>query len=112
MLAVLAVSLAMTFVLEEAFALAWGIQGRKELALVALVNILTNPPAALLYHTAVTVGGKAGLPITLAVEIAAVLIEWRCYKAYSEQVKRPFLFSLLANGFSYGSGIVLNRLLF
>ena len=48
MLTILGVSLTLTVVLEEGFALAWGLRGRRELALVALVNLLTNPPAVLL----------------------------------------------------------------
>ena len=50
MLAVLGVSLVLTLVLEEGFALAWGLRGRRELALVALVNCrrsIKKPPAVL-----------------------------------------------------------------
>ena len=53
MLIVLAVSLLLTLLLEEGFALLWGLRGRRELTLVALVNCLTNPTVVLLYHTAV-----------------------------------------------------------
>ena len=52
MLTVLAVSLLLTLLFEELFALAWGLRGKRELGLVALVNVLTNPPVVLLYHTA------------------------------------------------------------
>ena len=48
--------------------------------------------------------------MTVALEAAAVLVEWRCWRALSDQVKRPFLFSLLCNGFSYGVGCMLNLL--
>ena len=44
MLISLVMSLALTLVLEELFALIWGLQGRRELGTVALVNVLTNPP--------------------------------------------------------------------
>lgn len=106
MLKILAISLALTLALEEGFALAWGLRGRRELGLTALVNCLTNPPAVLLYHSA------AGLcpPLAAAVlEGAVVLAEWRCYRAFSEQVRRPFLFSLAANAFSYGMGRLINQ---
>ena len=101
MLKILAVSLALTLVFEEGFALAWGLRGRRELGLVALMNCLTNPPVVLLYYTA------TGLWHWNA---AAVLAEWRCCRAYSEQVKRPFLFALFINLFSYGAGCVINLL--
>lgn len=110
MLTILAVSLALTLVFEELFALAWGLRGRRELGLVALVNVLTNPPVVLLYYTATALWGWRAVPVTAVLEAAAVLVEWRCYRAYSEQVKKPFLFALLINLFSYGVGCVINLL--
>lgn len=53
MLTVLAVSLLLTLAFEEGFALLWGLRGKRELGLTALVNCLTNPPVVLLHHTAV-----------------------------------------------------------
>lgn len=110
MLRILAVSLALTLAFEEGFALAWGLRGRRELGLTALVNCLTNPPVVLLYYTAVNLWGWSAVPVTAVLEAAAILVEWRCYRAYSEQVKRPFLFALLVNLFSYGMGCVINAL--
>ena len=110
MLITLAVSLALTIALEEAFALAWGLRGRRELGLVALMNCLTNPPVVLLYHTATGLWHWNSLLVTAVLEGLAVLVEWRCCRAFSEQVKRPFLFALLINLFSYGAGCVINLL--
>ena len=110
MLTVLAVSLLLTLVFEEGFALIWGLRGRRELGLVALMNVLTNPPVVLLYHTAVGLWHWNAVLVTIVLEAAAVIVEWRCYRAYSEQVKRPFLFALLINLFSYGAGCVINLL--
>jgi len=107
----LAVSLALTLALEEGFALAWGLRGRRELTVVALVNVLTNPAVVLLHHTAVGLWGWSGLPVTAALEAMAVLTEWRCYRACSEQLQKPFLFALLANAFSYGAGLLLQHML-
>lgn len=110
MLTVLAVSLLLTLLFEELFALAWGLRGKRELGLAALVNVLTNPPVVLLYHTATALWGWNPVAATVILEAAAVLVEWRCYRAFSEQVKRPFLFALLVNLFSYGAGCVVNLL--
>lgn len=110
MLRILAVSLLLTLVLEEGFALVWGLRGRRELGLVALVNCLTNPPVVLLYHTATGLWHWSAAPVTVVLEAAAVLAEWRCYRAFSEQVRRPFRFALLVNLFSYGAGCVINLL--
>ena len=110
MLITLAVSLALTIALEEAFALAWGLRGRRELGLVALMNCLTNPPVVLLYHTAAGLWHWNAVIVTVVLEGLAVLVEWRCCRAFSEQVRRPFLFALLINLFSYGAGCVINLL--
>ncbi|MDE7262729.1 MAG: hypothetical protein K2N78_11830 [Oscillospiraceae bacterium] len=110
MLNVLAVSLLLTLLLEEGFALVWGLRGKRELGLTALVNCLTNPPVVLLYHTATGLWRWNAVPVTIVLETAAVIVEWLCYRTFSEQVKRPFLFALLINLFSYGVGCVINFL--
>lgn len=110
MLKILAISLLLTLAFEEGFALLWGLRGRRELGLVALVNCLTNPPVVLLYYTAAGLWRWNAIPVTIVLEAAAVIVEWRCYEAYSERVKRPFVFALLINLFSYGAGCVVNLL--
>ena len=110
MLTILAVSLLLTLIFEEGFALVWGLRGKRELGLVALVNCLTNPPVVLLYYTATSLWHWNAIPVTLVLEAAAVIVEWRCYRAFSDQVKRPLLFALLVNLFSYGAGCVINLL--
>lgn len=107
MLTILAVSLALTLLLEEGFALCWGLRGRRELTVVALVNVLTNPAVVLSYYTAVGLWRWPAAPVTAGLECAAVAVEWLCYRACSEQLRRPFLFALLANAFSYGAGALL-----
>ena len=77
---------------------------------MALVNLLTNPPAVLLYHTAVGLLGWSALVMTAVLETAAVLVEWRYYRLCSRQLTRPFCFALLVNGFSYGAGQLINFL--
>lgn len=111
MLISLVMSLALTLVLEELFALIWGLRERWELGTVALVNVLTNPPVVFLHHTAIGLLGWNALAVTVVLETAAVLVEWRYYRLCSEQLRRPFLFALLANVLSYGTGCVINLLL-
>lgn len=110
MLTSLVMSLALTLALEELFALLWGLRGRRELGTVALVNVLTNPPVVLLHHTAIGLLGWNVAVVTVVLETAAVLVEWRCYRLCSQQLRRPLLFALLANVFSYGAGRVINLL--
>lgn len=110
MLKVLAMSLLLTLIFEERFALIWGLRGRRELGLAALVNCLTNPPVVLLYYTATGLWHWNAVPVTVVLEFTAVVVEWLCYRAFSEQVKKPFRFAMLANLFSYGLGCVINLL--
>lgn len=110
MLSALAVSLALTLVLEESFAIAWGLRDRRELYLVFLVNCLTNPPAVLLNHIAVLSLALPRFSVELPLEAVVVLIEWLCYRRGSRHLRRPFLFALLCNAFSYGIGCILNLL--
>ena len=49
------------------------------------------------------------LPI-MVLEAAAMAAEGWYYARYSA-IRRPYLFSLCANGFSYGFGLILNALL-
>lgn len=95
-----AVSLALTLLLELPFVYAWGLRSRHNLKLAVLVNVLTNPAVVLLHGL--------GLP-ALPMEAAAVLIEGFCYKVRGDGIRSPFLLALLANVFSCGLGLFLNR---
>ena len=111
MLTVFLLSLGLTVLAEEIISLAWGLRGGWELGLVALVNCLTNPPAVLFYGTAVSLWRWPSWPVTAVLELGVVLVEWRCYRAFSKKMRKPFLFSLAANGFSYGLGRLLPLLI-
>lgn len=107
----LLISLGMTLILELAFCLAFRIRSTHDLGLVVLVNILTNPPVVLLNYI---LSRKTELPQVLIVailELAAVLIEGLYYKRYAKEVKRPFLFSLGANAFSFFAGMIIQQLI-
>ena len=101
----LLLSLALTLLLEGAFARLCRVRGRRNACLVLLVNLLTNPPVAL-------VGNLFPLwPVHLALEAAAVLVEGAVYARLAEGLRRPLLFSLGANAFSYLTGAALSALL-
>jgi hypothetical protein len=99
----LVVSLAFTLAAELLFALLLGKRG-KDLALVSLVNILTNPPVVLLYFLASAYTALSPALLKASLEIAAVLVEAFCYRKYGGNFRRPLLFSLGANAFSFGLG--------
>lgn len=103
----LAISLALTLALETVFYLLFGKRNKKDLLLVALVNILTNPAVVLIYWLAVLRAGWNSVIVTIPLEALAILTEGYYYKKYSADFKRPYLFSLAANVFSYGTGVLI-----
>ncbi|MBU5625609.1 hypothetical protein KQI82_01505 [Oscillibacter sp. MSJ-2] len=110
MIRALGISLALTLALELPMAAAWGLRDRWNLTVAALGNVLTNPPVVLL-HGVLTV--QLGWPVwlvTAALETAAAVVEWQCYRSCGRRVHHPLALSLCANAFSYGAGALLMRL--
>ncbi|MBQ2505410.1 MAG: hypothetical protein II526_03490, partial [Erysipelotrichaceae bacterium] len=75
--------LLLTLLFEAGAALCLGMRNRKDLLLVVLVNILTNPPLVLLsnflmYYLGI---GRGQLITYLILEVLVVYIEYRIYKA-------------------------------
>lgn len=101
----LAVSLTLTLILELAFALVWRVE-RRDLPAVGLVNLLTNPIVVLCHRAAVWYVPALLLPVTLALEAGAIIVEGAVYRRRS-QITRPFAFSLCANAVSFLSGLLL-----
>lgn len=94
------ISFGLTLLIELPICYLWGLRSRSDLELAFLVNLLTNP-AAVWLHT------SAGVP-QIPIEILVVIIE--CYVYRQFKIKRPLLLSLLANGVSWGLGLVLQML--
>lgn len=101
----LGISLALTLLLEIAFAALVGVRSGKGLLLTVLANTLTNPPVVLIYTL------FPSLPMKIALEIAVVLVEWIVYKKCSDRIRRPFLYALCINAFSFLAGEGINFLL-
>lgn len=101
----LPVSLGLTLLLEGAFALIWGVRGKRDWLLLLLVNAVTNPIVVTLHYCV-----SSSVPFTAALEVSAVLAEWLAYRRWGNTTRPAFLFSLCANCFSYFSGVVLNAL--
>ena len=101
MIARLAVSLALTLVLEGCFGYCWGLRGR-DLYLLLLVNLLTNP---------VVVLTNALTGLVLPLELGAVAVEGALYRLLGEKVRCPWLFAVCVNTFSYCAGIGIQYLI-
>ena len=99
-------ALTLTLVLELSFALVWGVR-KRGLVLVILMNILTNPAVNLLWQLLYLVGWNTGWAL-IALEAAVVVVEGFCCRGI---IRRPWLFALLVNAFSYGMGELLQFLL-
>lgn len=107
----LLISLGLTLFFEIFFCLFFKIRNVHDLALVVLVNIITNPPVVLLHYL---LSQKTQLPqvlIVLVLEIAAVMVEGLYYKRYAKKINRPFLFSVGANAFSFLTGLIIQQLI-
>ena len=105
----LVISLAMTLVLELSYAAFWGVRTRHDLVLVTLVNVLTNPIVVFVYYFV----RLRRLPvnygwITVLMEVLAVVTEALLYQKHARTIRRPWLFSLSANAFSYAVGELIN----
>lgn len=110
LLASLGISLLLTLVFETGFFFFTGKRDKKDLLLLVMVNILTNPPVVLLYWLTVLRAGW-NFVIIIPLEVFAVWIEGCYYKKYSRDFKRPYFFSLAANAFSFGVGLLIDWLI-
>ena len=101
----LAVSLALTLIVELTFALLWRVE-RQDLPVVALANVLTNP-AVVLCHCAAAWYRPGALPAAvLALELGAIGLEGLIYLRRS-RIVRPWAFSLCANAISFFTGLII-----
>jgi len=108
----LAISLALTLLFEIGFYFIVGKRDKKDLLLVVLVNTLTNPIVVLVYWIAHFNTNWSTVLILTPLEVFAVLTEGYIYDRYAQSIKRPFLFSLGANVFSFSLGFLLQHFLF
>ncbi len=96
----LLVSLLITLAAEGLFALVWGVRGKMNYLILLLANTLTNPPVVLTCYF------FKGMPLQIALEIAVVAVEGLVFR-FATDFKRPFLFALCCNAFSYLVGILI-----
>lgn len=106
----LVLSLLLTLLLEGLFALAWGIRGR-DLTLVLLVNLLTNPLAVTAHFLLCRLRALPGPPVVLGIETLVVLSEGLLFRSLGQRISHPWAFALTVNLFSYGTGVLLQAIL-
>ena len=102
----LALSLVLTEAVELPVCLAMGFRGR-ELVIVLLANVVTNPPVVFLHHLFSSFTPLPEWSFTLALELGAFAAEAFIYLRATER-KRPMLDSFIANAVSYSIGLAIN----
>ena len=80
----LIISLTLTIIFEMGFFLLIGKRHKKDLLLVLLVNILTNPVVVLLYWLAIMYTRWSMVFVLTPLEGLAIFIEGYYYKKYSQ----------------------------
>ena len=111
LLITLGISLALTIVLETIFFFVSGKRDKMDFLLLVLVNVLTNPVVVLIYWLCAVYTSWNAYLIQIPLEISAVLVEGFCFYKYGREFKRPYLFAIAVNAFSYFAGILLRLLL-
>ena len=107
MLESLLLSLTLTLVFELLLALIFGLRKPRDFLLVALVNVVTNPPLVLTMNL-LQRQSLACFPVILALELGAITVEWLLYRKRLEYQKLPpLVLSLLLNTLSYTGGLLL-----
>ncbi len=107
----LLLSLTATLILELGFALLCRVRSPRDLLLVVLVNVLTNPAVVLLNRLCLNNNILSPWVVVIILELVAVVAEAACYKLRGEKIPHPLLFSLGANSFSYAIGLMASCLL-
>lgn len=105
------ISLSLTLLIEGLIAFLWGLRGKKNLLVVLLVNVLTNPLAVLVYWLYQVYAGSHSLPVQVIIELAVVMAEAYIYRSFAEddrfRIPRPIELAIVANVFSWGIGRLL-----
>jgi hypothetical protein len=110
LVASLALSLGLTIILEAGFFLIVGKRDKKDLLLLVLVNVITNPVVVLSYSLVILYTNWNTRLLLIGLESLAVVVEGALYARYGRQFRRPFLFALAANLFSFGTGVLIQWL--
>ena len=106
-----AVSLGATIVLESLVVILMSEHSKKNMLLLFLVNLLTNPMAVFLSYVGKYYTGFPDIMIQIPIEIIVVLVEVGIYIWFSKdenwKIKRPILLGILANIFSWSIGLMM-----
>ncbi len=97
-------SLFLTQLFELPFAWLWGAKN-KDLIVVLLMNILTNPLVVMWHYTTWELGF---LISTVLPELAAIVTEATLLRKFTKNTPYPVLLGVMINLFSYSAGVLYN----
>lgn len=123
MIRVLFTAYAITCFLEILIALGMKVREKRAYLLILLVNLLTNPPANLLYYGLAANVERIGWyrewvltetvqrwtgydPLWFLVELMVVLVEGGIYSKFQEWISKPWRYAVIANLISALWGIL------
>ena len=99
------VSLALTLLIELVIGWCFGMRARRQILLVVLVNILTNPAAVMLHWL-----GMPQIPIEILVMLAEAAVYWLFSRDESWNIRYPVWMSVICNAVSWTGGILIQRI--
>ena len=100
----LIISLILTIIIELITSIIMGIKNKRELFIIILINICTNPIIVYISNIiAMVYNVTLYWFIILIMEIIVVIVEWKMIEIYMEiEKKRAFKISLINNIVSFG----------
>jgi len=104
MIEILLKSLGLTILIETLFVWAWGISDWKDLILVGLCSVLTNPVVVYLVYQMNAFDLKI---IILILESLAIFVEGWVLSCYASTIHHPWRLALMMNAFSYFVGVII-----
>lgn len=111
LLTLLGISLILTIMFEVQTAYVLGVRDSKDLLLILLINLLTNPPVVIAYYLVYNYAPRYLTLTTIGLELLVILTEYHYLKNYGRRIKHPFILTASMNLFSFGVGKVLQIIL-
>lgn len=104
------IALLLTIVIESVVLFLFKVRKREDYLLMALINVMTNIPANVLYQLNLHYNVINRWLRMALIEIAVVLIEWKYIKDYMKSDVRPLITAVMVNVASFLGGIIWNML--
>lgn len=102
--------LCITIIVELVIGFFCGVRKKKDILLIILVNIITNPMVVFVVNLFKIFSPRYVIVILIVLEVSAFVIEGIIYKKYLKKDTNPFFLSLVANFSSYLGGKLISMI--